>query len=312
MDPGEWALLEAFDGAWQVPLIMRTLADGTKDAISPYGYSGVYAAPSLSPVQIQQAWSATVGSLRDLGIISVLLRHSPLVPQAADLPGLRPIVSGHPTIVLESTDTDTAWMGLDKSCRKKVRKALKVGYTGEVREAAGRDLLPGGDFRNLYDQTMERLDAAALYTFSDDYYKALLGGLGSNLLMAQVRDPDGVVVSCLLLMRHEERLHSHLSCSRPHDARMGTNNLLKWTAAEFAIDQGLRQFHIGGGLDGRDSLFGFKHSFGGRELEYAVSGLVVDHQLYEGQVKRRAAELDTTSDALMASGFFPAYRAGAR
>src|SRR5665647_3752242 len=99
-EPGEWVLLEALDGAWQVPLIVRTLIDGTHDAISPYGYSGVYASLSLSSAQIHEAWSATVTCLQELGVISVLLRHSPLLPQAPHLPGQQPIVSGHPTIVL--------------------------------------------------------------------------------------------------------------------------------------------------------------------------------------------------------------------
>jgi serine/alanine adding enzyme len=312
-EDGEWVLLEAFDGAWQLPLIVRTLADGTKDAVSPYGYSGVFASPSLSGEQVQQAWSATVSCLRDLGVISVLLRHSPLVPQPSDLfglPGLRSVVSGHPTVVLEPAERESAWSGLEKHCRNKIRKATKNGYTGSVRPAEDQDLMTGGAFRNLYEQTMDRLDAAAMYDFSDDYYKALLGGLGSSLLIAQVRDERGVVVSCNLLMRHAERLHSHLSCSNREDARMGSNNLLKWTSIEFAIDQGLSQFHLGGGLDARDSLFSFKHSFGGRELEYCVSGLVTDDQLYQAQVERRAKELDTTSEALLTSSYFPAYRGG--
>jgi hypothetical protein len=80
-DGGEWVLLETFDGSWQVPLILRTLVDGAKDAISPYGYSGLYASPSLSSAQVQEAWSATVSCLRKLGVISALIRHSPLVPQ---------------------------------------------------------------------------------------------------------------------------------------------------------------------------------------------------------------------------------------
>jgi serine/alanine adding enzyme len=97
-DGGEWILLEAFGGAWQVPLIVRTLGADAKDAISPT-YSGVYASPSLSASQVQQAWSATIARLRELGIISVLLRHSPLVPQAADLPGLRSIIRGDMSLV---------------------------------------------------------------------------------------------------------------------------------------------------------------------------------------------------------------------
>lgn len=309
-EDGDWVLLEAFDGAWQVPLIVRSLSDGTKDAASPYGYSGVYASPSLTSVQVQQAWVATTTRLRELDIISVLLRHSPLVPQPADLPGLRSIVSGHPTIVLEPVDRDSAWAGLEKNCRKKVRKALKNGYAGEVRPATSQDLASGSDFRRLYDLTMQRLHAEPLYFFDDDYFMALFDGLGSSLLIAEVRDQMGAVASSALLMRHAQRLHTHLSCSHPDDAQMGSNNLLMWTATQFAVDQDLRQFHLGGGLGSRDGLFTFKRSFGGRELEYRVSGLVIDGEAYQAYVKNRAKECDTTPDELLASNYFPAYRGG--
>jgi len=309
-DDGEWVLLEAFDGAWQVPLILRSLVDGAKDATSPYGYSGVYASPSLSSVQVQQAWSATVNCLRQLGVISVLLRHSPLVPQAPDLPGLRSIISGHPTIVLEPVDHDSAWSDPEKNCRKKIRKALKNGYTGKVRLATSQDLESGSDFRRLYELTMQRLDAEPRYFFSDDYFMELLDGLGSNLLIAEVRDQRGVVASSALLMRHAQRLHTHLSCSRPNNAQMGSNNLLIWTATQFAIDHDLRQFHLGGGVSSRDSLFTFKHSFGGRELEYRVTGLIIDHERYQAFTQNRAKACETTTDTLLASNYFPAYRGG--
>jgi Acetyltransferase (GNAT) domain len=312
MDGGEWALLEGFDGAWQVPLIVRTLVDGTKDAISPYGYSGVYASPSMSSVQVAEAWSATVNRLRELGVISVLLRHSPLVPQASDLSGLRPIISGHPTIVLEPADSDAAWTGMEKNCRKKIRKALKNGYVADVRQATVQDLASGGDFRRLYEETMQRLDAAPQYFFGDDYYTELIDGLGSNLLIAEVRDQMGVVASSALLMRHEQRLHTHLSCSSREDARMGTNNLRAWASMQFAIDQGLRQLHLGGGVGPRDSLFTFKRSFGGRELEYNVSGRIIDEQAYQTHVESRAKECDTTPEALLEAEYFPAYRGGTK
>jgi Acetyltransferase (GNAT) domain len=310
MAGGKWGLLEAYNGAWQVPLIVRTLVDGTKDAISPYGYSGVYASPSMSSVQVAEAWSATVNRLRELGVISMLLRHSPLVPQASDLSGLRPIISGHPTIVLEPADSDAAWTGMEKNCRKKIRKALKNGYGADVRQATVQDLASGGDFRRLYEETMQRLDASPQYFFGDDYYTELIEGLGSNLLIAEVKDPTGAVAASALLMRHGQRLHTHLSCSKQEDARMGTNNLMLWTATQFAIAQGLRQFHLGGGISQRDGLFKFKHTFGGRELEYSVSGLIIDHERYQALTKNRAKVCDVTSETLMTSNFFPAYRGG--
>lgn len=309
---GEWILFEAYDGDWQVPLILRKLVDGMQDAISPYGYSGVYASPSLTPAQIRQAWSGTVNRLRDLGVISALLRHSPLVPQALDLPGLHSIIVGHPTIVLEPTDRDSAWSGMAGTCRTTTRKAIKNGYTGDTRPATGPDLAPGGDFRRLYEETMRRRDAAPGYFFCDDYYRKLLGGLGPNLIISEVRDQLGVVVSSGLLMRHEQRLHGHLGGSTVEDARMGSNNLLTWIEMQFAIDRNVRQYHLGGGINPRDDLFRFKRRFGGRELEYVVSGLIVDHGLYQTQTQHRAEECETTTEALLASSYFPAYRGGAQ
>ena len=307
---GEWVLIEAFDGAWQMPLIVQTLADGTKDAMSPYGYSGIYASPSLNPLQVQQAWFATVDFLGKEAIISVLLRHSPLVPQAYDLPRLISIVSGHPTIVLEPVDSDSAWSEMVSTCRTRIRKATKNGYTCDVRQASSQDLAPTGNFRRLYEQTMSRLDATPLYFFGDDYYEELLVGLGSNLLIAEVRDSAGVAVSSALLMRHAHLLHYHLSGSNVDDARMGTNNLMLWTVTQFVVEQGLRQFHLGGGLEARDGLFHFKHTFGRRELEYRVSGLIIDEKLYRDHVRNRARACDVTANTLLASNHFPAYRGG--
>lgn len=42
--------------------------------------------------------------LRELGVISVLLRHSPLVPQAPQLPWQQSAVRGHPTIIPEPSE----------------------------------------------------------------------------------------------------------------------------------------------------------------------------------------------------------------
>jgi len=312
-DDGDWVLLEDHEGAWQVPLIVRTLVDGTKDAISPL-YTGIFASPSLSHQQVRRAWSETVDCLRARDVISVVLRQSPFLPQVPDLlpdlPELLSIASGRPTVLLQPTDAESAWNDLVGTCRTRVRKALKNGYTGNIRPATGQDLQPHGDFRRLYEQTMQRIDAVPLYFFSDDYYEALLEGLGPNLLLAEVRDQAGNVGASALILRDEHCLHYHLTGSNPDDARMGVNNLMLWTATQHAIEQGIHQFHLGGGNSPYDSLFHFKHTFGGRELKYGISGQIIDHDQYQAQTESRARACDVTADTLLATGYFPAYRAG--
>jgi serine/alanine adding enzyme len=306
-DHGEWVLYEAYDGAYQVPLVLRTLSGGDKDAISP-AYSGVVSAPGLSTPQIHEAWSASVENLRERGVISVVLRQSPLFPQPSGLPGLHSITSGRPTIVVETADEESAWNGMAGTGRTRVRKALKNGYTGTVRPVDDNDLLPHADFRRLYEQTMTRIAADSLYFFGDDYYAALLAGLGMNLLLAEVRNVAGAVVATALLLRHEKRLHYHLTGSNVDDARMGVNNLMLWTATKYAATQRLHQFHLGGGNTPYDSLFRFKRTFGGRELEYGVWGQVINDERYQVHTRNRAESGDITLEALLEGSFFPAYR----
>jgi lipid II:glycine glycyltransferase (peptidoglycan interpeptide bridge formation enzyme) len=111
-------------------------------------------------------------------------------------------------------------------------------------------------------------------------------------------------------MHDAERLHYHLSGSSVDHARMGSNNLMLWTAAQYAIENGLRQFHLGGGVGKDDDLFKFKRSFGGRELEYSVSGQIISPEPYRAHVQQRAKACNVTTTTLLTSSYFPAYRGG--
>jgi hypothetical protein len=62
-DGGEWLLFEGHEGAWQVPLILRTLPGGGLDAISPV-YTGIFASPSLTPQQVREAGDEMVDCVR--------------------------------------------------------------------------------------------------------------------------------------------------------------------------------------------------------------------------------------------------------
>ena len=155
---------------------------------------------------------------------------------------------------------------------------------------------------------MHRRGAAPAYHFGDDYYAALLDGLGASLLTAEVRGDDGTVLAAALLLRHQGRLHYHLSGSSAGAARAGCTNLMLWEAIRFAASVGLREFHLGGGVSRDDSLYLFKRSFGGRDLKYRMSGTVLDEAAYDKRVREHAAELRLPAESVWASRYFPAYR----
>ncbi len=309
---GSWISIADPTGSWQMPLVLTDLRDGLREAISPYGFAGIHVADGVSAADGADAWNSAREALKGLGVVSLFLRFCPLDPHSVTMAG------GFAGLTIERRSTTYAmaisehgpmWDRLRGSCRSRIRKARRNGYAGRIRPADVADLKPGSDFRRLYEATMERRAAAKRYFFGDDYYTELLDGLGSDLLLAEVQDQDGAVVSSCLLMRHGRRLHYHLAGSNPDGALMGSNNLMMWTAAKFAAEQGISQFHLGGGLTESDGLARFKSTFGADTKDFHTGCAVIDADAYARLTQARADQLGTTVDALVTLDYFPAFRA---
>jgi serine/alanine adding enzyme len=298
---GETALsVERLGGAWRMPLVVRPLGEGWFDAASPYGYAGVWAAPEIDDQDAAAAWPDVFVELCDRHMVSVFLRHSPLVRQAPLPPGAIAVTSGHPTRLVDVSDPERTWATMTGKCRNHTRKATKVGATAEIRPATPDDLREDAPFRTLYAATMERRRAAGSYLFSSDYFGRLLDALGTDLLIGLVRNASGSVIASTLLMLHRPYLHYHLSGVNVEGTSCGAMNLLLWTACRIAPEHGASLLHLGGGRAPYDDLYRFKTAFGGRDLEFRASGLIVEPGRYERLLAGRQA---------VAGGFFPAYRA---
>jgi hypothetical protein len=309
---GTWITVADSAGRWQMPLVLADVGDGTREAISPYGYAGIHVADDMTTTEAADAWASARDGLKGLGVASLFLRFNPLdtssVTAARRFDDLT-VERIRTTYLVTIGEPEHMWDRLRSSCRSRIRKARKNGYTGLVRSAGAADLAPGSAFRRLYEQTMHRRSATPQYYFSDDYYVELLAGLGSDLLLSEVHDHDAEVVSSCLLMRHQGSLHYHLAGSDPDGAVMGSNNLMMWTAAEFAFELGLDRFHLGGGRAEFDGLARFKSTFGADTRDFHVGRAIIDSEAYSRLTRARADQLGTTVDALEQTEYFPAFRA---
>jgi hypothetical protein len=321
--PGYGASAAAIEGGswrcatWEdqiaLPYVERRIEDDNFDAVSPYGYCGLHVASESSEQDLALFWNALRERWRATGLVTMFFRFSPMdlrsVRMAQHLDAVDVTRRGDTVLVPVEQGPDAAWSAMEGRARTAVRKAEKTGMTGRMRLVGPEDLSATSVFRQLYESTMVRVGSTAKYLFSDEYYSQLLHGLGSNLLMAEVCDSDGVVVACSLVMAHRERVHYHLAGSTPVGARMGANNLLVWTIIRWAAQAGKEIVHLGGGVTADDSLFAFKKSFGGRHAEFWTGTAVLDENRYRRLVGKQSSRLGVPAPSLYNSPFFPLYRA---
>ncbi|WP_405111330.1 GNAT family N-acetyltransferase [Micromonospora sp. NBC_01405] len=312
-------------GAWhsarlgrriQLPYVLRAVADGMTDGVSPYGYCGLHVEPGCPPDDLARFWARAVACWRDQGLVSLFLRFSPLDPAPVAavraLGTVRLAQHGETVAVAVDAGPRRVWEAMAGRARTAVRKAGNAGLTAELRPATALDLTAAAPFRRVYERTMRRIGSAERYLFPDGYYRLLSSGLDKDLLLASVRDPDGEVVAAALVLRHRDRAHYHLAGSEPAAARDGANNLLVWRILEWAAETGCARVHLGGGVRGDDGLLRFKTSFGGALVPWWTGAVVLDRDRYAALTAARAHRLGCPVTDLRDGGFFPAYRAGGR
>lgn len=304
---GTWASVVAFDGRWQLPLHTVRLGH-VLDAVSPYGYSGVFASSDLSSHDRDLAWKQAMRLLQEQGYVSLFLRQTALLPEPFGTAPGTTVVAAHPTVILPTGDADQAWAGMQGRSRTSIRKAERCGYVSNLRSARPDDLTHGSGFRMLYESAMERRQASARYYFTDSYYEELADSLGDSLLIGQTYSAAGELTCAALFMRHGDLLHYHLSGSNADSGRAGATNQLIWAAIQWAVVNGVSSLHLGGGVSPGDSLQKFKQSFGGALAAYSAYGVIIDEDRYSQAVADRASEIGRSVSDLLRSPFFPAYR----
>ena len=308
VEDSTWVSIVLADGDWQLPLLVRTLPSGRKDAVSPYGYSGVYRAPGISELQAAALWATARAQLLEMDVVSIFVRESPLVDQATRPPDAVPVVTGHPIFHVPCQGNSANWDAMQGRARTSIRKAERLGTLVEIRRAERQDLEAGSSFRRLYESTMSKVDAGSYYYFGDDYYNALVDGLSDDLLICQALDSAGHELAASLFLQGPSTLHYHLSGSTLDGSRGGAVSAILWAAIQYANKSGLDGVLLGGGVHEGDGLERFKRSFGGNALMFNAYGLIIDQDAYNAEVASMGRRLGLAPRALTAPGFFPAYR----
>jgi hypothetical protein len=287
--------------AMLLPILVRRIPGGARDATSPYGYPGPLLLGTGDPAFLADALSRTVGFLRSERIVSLFVRLHPLFNQVPPEGSWAVVQHGHTVAVDLTLPPGQIWRQTRRGHRSDILRATAAGCRVEF-----DDSWHGFDsFKRLYRDTMLRVSAGSYYLFDDAYFDGLRAALGQRLRLCVV-EVDGAIVSSGLFVETGGIVQYHLSASDPDRAHRGVVKLMIDFVRRWATDRGDAWLHLGGGVGGRtrDSLFSFKAGFSPLHLPYWTLRMVVDESAYG----RLVGEHNPALDPGVFDEFFPRYR----
>lgn len=271
-------------------------ADTYFDFATPYGYGGWLLEGTGDPAPIFADYECWCGKH---GIVSEFVRYHPVLKNHARMETAYEVTALGGTIAMDLTSPETIWANLSSKNRNVIRKAQK----NNVRIYSGRSPELFEIFREIYNATMDKDNAADYYYFAPSFYESVCKDLPHNSQIFYAQLPDGRVIASSIMLWANERMNYHLSGSRREYQSLAPTNLLLYEAALWGCEAGCKTLHLGGGVgSGEDSLFAFKKSFfRGEPCRYHIGRKIFDAEKYSVLCAMRGGLPD--------SGFFPRYRA---
>lgn len=283
------------------PLLERNIV-GTnyKDLVSVYGYPGPLFS-TLDTVIQNTLLESLLTKISELDYISIFSR-------------LHPIINGD-TLVSSSTignivyfdltqDIDTIYASMRKVHRRDVRKLKNSDLvlkkydhvtTAEICE-----------FKNIYDATMDQLQARDYYYFNEGYYKKLMSSNQYNISLYTVYSNSQAISSAIMICTGHFGQY-HLSGTLPDFYKENATKLILACTMEDMHQAGLKYFILGGGVGAeRDSLFDFKYGFARNIAPFNVIRQVLNQSKYNELANEHFEKLNITNQDKIQ--FFPLYR----
>lgn len=178
---------------------------------------------------------------------------------------------------------------LNTKKRNMFTKALKQNLKFELRKLTYNELKE--NFMDLYNSTMNKVNAKSYYYFNENYYKSIENI--ENSYLAEVFDSNNVVIGCSIIFTHENFIHYHLSCNN-NSMNCITDFLLINIVKEIGNN---KLIILGGGLKDDDALSKFKKSLSNEIFTYTIYKNILDENMYNLISKTKESNLG-----------FPCYR----
>ena len=293
-----------------LPLLLRPIGEplpGWSDATSVYGYGGPIASHEKMPETVIRKFQVALGKeLVKRRVVAVFSSLHPLIAQHDLLAGLGQYrVSGQTVSIDLTLPSERQWAQYRDNYKRRINKQRREGIVTCPHDQEECYL---GEFCNIYEETMRRVNARQRYFFGGDYFRQLACELGPVLHVFVAIIGCKAAAAGLFTIR-DGIVQYHLGGTRDEFLKLSPMLLLIDTVRLWANEIGAREFHLGGGVGANeDSLFHHKTGFSNQRHSFATWRWIVAPEIYHNlcEWRTRMNELQGLEPA--SADYFPVYR----
>jgi serine/alanine adding enzyme len=268
-----------------LPMLIRDLGDGCKEAYSAYGYGGLLGNLTLREPEADQLRRF----LASEAILAIFIRHSPFLSNHAQWPSGSTELNRHTySAALQPSDSfETYLTGIPQKLRWSVNYASRAGLRVTFYSLADCSTERIRAFYQLYSGLMHQKQTSAYYLFSEDFFVDHARALNAHCELAEVHAEENgdLLAGAFFLLDETGWVHYHLSAATPSAMKLQGMELLMASALQRYGNSGYRNMHLGGGhaLDESDGLSRFKSKYSTERLDFFCTKLVCDVGSYQSE-----------------------------
>lgn len=277
------------------------------DIVSPNGYAGILLndAAAITPKFLKLAIDQLISVLQSRKVCSAFLRLHPILNESFKeiLSSEFCQISGETVSIDLTLSEQEIWHQTRPDHRSHINRCKRAGFTAKM--------LPLAEyvdvFMNVYNQTMDRVEAKQSFYFDYEYFSGL-ANLHDKIHLCIVELDNqvacaGIFLECCGIVQY------HLSGTKNEFLKPAPSKLMLDYVRYWAKERGNKILHLGGGVgSAKDSLYNFKAGFSKQKHPFLTLRLITDQEKYLNLVELRAKSLKTDPEVLLKSNFFPAYR----
>jgi hypothetical protein len=283
-DGNKSQLLKCMKGgeAVYLPLLIKELGDGYKEAYSAYGYGGLVGDVALTDADIEHMRQYLAAE----SILALFIRHSPFLSNQHLWPSSLAELNRYTySATLQPSDSfDDYLKGIPQKLRWSANYAKRAGLQVTFRSMSESPADSIRAFYQLYSELMRQKQTSEYYLFSEEFFLDHCRSLQENCELAEIVDKETgtLIAGAFFLFDDTGWVHYHLSAATPDAMKLQGMELLIASALHRYGNSGYLNMHLGGGhaLDESDGLSRFKSKFSTERLDFCCTKLVCDVMTY--------------------------------